>query len=343
MKVPILSIIIPMYNCGAFIEKTVNNLLSSNVDSDFFEIILIDDGSIDNTKFVCEQTFKNNSNVHYFYKSNGGIASSRNFGIAVAKGKYLFFHDHDDIFAKENFDKIIKILNSSQSNLLFFESCTITNNVEKPLCIVNEKYDNKQLSKDDIKSLFETLFFIQNKGNIINKVGQIWTLFIKRDFVIKHKIEFVIRCDYEDDFTFILECLLKDDCTISTHKINTYKWVIRRESESHCLKYDPNFMDRVSNYLSYLDEIIGNSKFSSLKKRCISNIEWRKTRDYLLLFGRGTNVDKSFSNFIGKCKKYHIRERMIQKTTFKKSKNQRLLCFFFKFKLYRLAFRAIIK
>lgn len=342
MSEPILSIIIPLYNSGKIIEKVVSNILSANIDVSLLEIILIDDGSLDNTKEVCKKIFTKHKNVHYYWKENGGLASSRNYGVTKAHGKYLFFHDHDDLLVAENLYKVLSILGLYNSDLLIFESATIVNGAVKPLCVINKKFDGAVLNEKQKESIFRCLLFIPNRLQITNKIGQIWSVLVKREYVLKHQMKFVIRCDYEDDYVFILECLLKQDCLISCHKTIIYNWIIYPQSQSHALKFNPGFMDKVEKYLLYLKDAISASKFSKYANQCLSNIRWRKTRDFLLTFGRGDNIDKSYENFIHICQKNDIRNIMISRTYFKKSRNQKALTFMFCMKMYKLCFKKIV-
>jgi glycosyltransferase involved in cell wall biosynthesis len=113
------SIIIPTYNR----EKVINRALNSVIEQDFWdwEIIVIDDGSSDNTKKVLEKYLSKYKNIKYFYKKNGGVGSARNYGIGKAIGDYCIFLDSDDILTK----RALSIINNqiekfSQHKIFFF-------------------------------------------------------------------------------------------------------------------------------------------------------------------------------------------------------------------------------
>lgn len=89
-----ISVIIPTYNCGAFIPQAIYSVLSQQSEGFTIEIIVVNDGSTDNTAKILEQ-FQHQ--IRYIYKNNGGVASARNAGIAHAKGDYLYFLDADDV------------------------------------------------------------------------------------------------------------------------------------------------------------------------------------------------------------------------------------------------------
>lgn len=92
---PKFSIIIPTYNRAKLIEKTINTILSQNLKD--FEIIIVDDGSTDNTNEIIENAYKNEPKVTYYKKENAERAAARNFGTQKAKGEYVLWFDSDDI------------------------------------------------------------------------------------------------------------------------------------------------------------------------------------------------------------------------------------------------------
>jgi len=97
-----ISIIIPTYNRTNIIQRTITSVLNQTEKS--FEIIIIDDGSDDDTGSVVENL--NDGRIQYFYKKNGGAANARNLGLSKVKGEYIAFLDSDD-FWPENYLEIM--------------------------------------------------------------------------------------------------------------------------------------------------------------------------------------------------------------------------------------------
>lgn len=91
---PLVSVIVPVYNAENLIDFCVKSLLSQTFND--FEIILVDDGSTDNSGLLCDQYQNIDSRVRVFHKDNGGVSSARNFGIQKSKGEYIVFVDSDD-------------------------------------------------------------------------------------------------------------------------------------------------------------------------------------------------------------------------------------------------------
>ncbi len=100
-----ISFIVPVYNNEKTIEKTLNSILNQNNKDIDFEIVVINDGSTDNSKNIIEK-YKSNENIRIFNKENEGIATTRNFGVDHAEGEYIIFVDGDDYVEKSLLDDI---------------------------------------------------------------------------------------------------------------------------------------------------------------------------------------------------------------------------------------------
>jgi glycosyltransferase involved in cell wall biosynthesis len=95
MKEPLVTVLIDTYNYGRFIEEAIESVLAQDFPLDEVEILVVDDGSTDDTSQRIE---KYRSRIHYFCKPNGGQASALNFGIAYAKGEIIALLDADDFW-----------------------------------------------------------------------------------------------------------------------------------------------------------------------------------------------------------------------------------------------------
>jgi glycosyltransferase involved in cell wall biosynthesis len=136
MKSPLLSIIIPVYDSeksiGAIIEKILKQPMKD------FELLLIDDGSKDNSLSILQQFAKGDSRIKVFHKPNGGASSARNFGLDRASGKFIEFIDADDNFDSAMIEKLTNKIVADKTDLVvcgmkFFE---IKGN--KPVFIENQ-------------------------------------------------------------------------------------------------------------------------------------------------------------------------------------------------------------
>ena len=93
-----ISVVIPTYNRGALIEKTVASVLNQDLPPEEVEVLIVDDGSTDDTWDVLQQLYGNQAQVRLFRLENGGVARARNFGLEQARGEFIAYLDHDDLW-----------------------------------------------------------------------------------------------------------------------------------------------------------------------------------------------------------------------------------------------------
>jgi len=110
---PKISIVIPAYNSEKFIDRTINSVLNQTYKD--WELLIIDDGSTDNTKSIIDKYSQSNPHIKYFYQENGGQGSARNLGVKVAAGNWVAFLDHDDIWLPKKLDIQVAELDKSKN------------------------------------------------------------------------------------------------------------------------------------------------------------------------------------------------------------------------------------
>lgn len=107
-----ISVIVPTYNRADSVMDAVNSILAQTIPVD--EIIVIDDGSTDNTEEVFSKSLEK---VRYFKKQNGGVSSARNFGLKAAKGDWIAFLDSDDQWARDKIERQTKLIAKTGANI----------------------------------------------------------------------------------------------------------------------------------------------------------------------------------------------------------------------------------
>ncbi len=141
---PIISIIIDTYNYGAYIENAINSALSQTLLEDLREIIVIDDGSIDDTS---ERVAAFGNKIVYHRKENGGQASAFNVGISFARGDYIAFLDADDYFYPTKLSKVLAIFKRDENIGIVFNKFDMVDEGGK---VINRNMP-KQLISGNIK------------------------------------------------------------------------------------------------------------------------------------------------------------------------------------------------
>lgn len=124
----IISVIIPTYNRAAFICKTVESVLKQTFTG--FELIVVDDGSTDNTEELLEK-FSKFPNFRYFFQPNKGRSIARNMGSSLAKGEWIMYLDSDDYLVEDALDKLYRLaLEAKESDMVFANFLYVSNNRE---------------------------------------------------------------------------------------------------------------------------------------------------------------------------------------------------------------------
>lgn len=114
----VLSIIVPVYNVEAYLQKCVDSLLNQDLPEADYEIILVDDGSKDNSGQLCDILAATNSNIRVIHQPNKGLGAARNTGIAAAYGTYVQFVDSDDYLCPNVLGGIVHQLENQALDIL---------------------------------------------------------------------------------------------------------------------------------------------------------------------------------------------------------------------------------
>lgn len=177
-----ISVIIPILNSGKFIEKAVDSVL---IQSEVDELIIVDDGSTDNSLSICNRLAKNNEKIKIFQhqdKKNHGRSASRNLGIKKAKGKFVAFLDADDYYLPNRFKLDLKILNNNAEcdgvynaiSAEFYRQSTNFEKIKLKLTTLSEKIEHCKLF-EKIGPIGHNGYFsgigLTVRRNIFDKVG----------------------------------------------------------------------------------------------------------------------------------------------------------------------------
>lgn len=104
-NLPLVSIVVPIYNCERYIKKCMDTILSQTYTN--IEVIVVDDGSTDKSGEVCDTMSTLDNRVKIIHKRNGGVSSARNYGLKQAQGQYICFIDSDDFIQKDYIETLV--------------------------------------------------------------------------------------------------------------------------------------------------------------------------------------------------------------------------------------------
>ena len=185
-----LSIIVPVFNVEGYLKRALDSILMQSSPINY-EIVLIDDGSSDNSGAICDEYQNNFSNVCVRHIENNGVSEARNLGISLSRGNYLFFMDPDDFVSDDFFEKIFPNLNDKW-DVLCFGYNEIKENKDTILSCRPHLYTHcGLLGKNEFRNEFIELFKTDMMYNV-------WSRIYNKSFILKHDIKFPSKPIGED-------------------------------------------------------------------------------------------------------------------------------------------------
>lgn len=202
------SIIIPLYNKGVKIRTAVDSVLSQKCESKF-EIVIIDDGSTDNSSAYATQ-YCADGRIFYYYKQNGGVSSARNYGVEKSKGRWIAFLDADDEMLPGTLRHIEEII-AKYPNTNFIASRQDSKYVSKGLLnrlVYRIKHDDKT----------NVPYFLYWSRLLFASPG---TMFINRS-IVDSGLRWDERLAYYEDMEYVLKAFSKGDIVFTDYKTMKY-------------------------------------------------------------------------------------------------------------------------
>jgi len=214
-NIPKISVIVPIYNKELFLKKSISSILEQTEKN--IEIILVDDGSTDNSSKICEEFAKKDSRVLYRRKENGGLTSARNHGRRYASGEYIAFVDPDDYIEKDAYEKMLAY--SKNADIVIGG---LVNEIgKKKIFRVMPKSMEGFYKDEDIhkKILPRFLVYGKNIGKDLLLAAMHIFLF-KKKFLDEQSIFSDENITYSEDWLFSLEAIFKAKTLVVLHNIH---------------------------------------------------------------------------------------------------------------------------
>lgn len=270
-----LSIIIPVYNSEKYIENLLKSLL--NQLDEKVEVHIIDDGSNDNTKRIIHNMIINKSNIYYTYQKNSGVAEARNTGLKLARGKYVYFCDSDDILLPNAINLILSKIETDNDIIFFAHNENISNKTIKYFEDIEKNYE---INEDMLNKCFYNSSFAM----------VLWDKVLKRSIITDNKIKFNLST--LEDYLFLYN-VFKNSENILFVPISIYMYYVRDESYSR--KYRSDYYSNLLKVYNYILQDLNNEKYiNNLNKWFSRNL--RNIKSVLI-------SDRSIT-FINKLKEY---------------------------------------
>lgn len=213
--------IIPVYNGESYIARCIDSILDNKLSD--YEIIIIDDGSIDQTSMICQKYTEKFDEIIYIKQLNKGVSAARNLGIATASKDYIFFVDADDYLTRIHRDRC-KLGNA---DIVIFDY--YLNDVNSTVSIFSK--DTNSISK---KSMLKKYLLT----DIFNSV---WGKAFRRKFIQDNNILFPVGMKMGEDAVFMGKCISNAE---KLHYVNNPFYVYLKNTDSVSSKAVTSFTDQ---------------------------------------------------------------------------------------------------
>ena len=259
------SIIMPVYNVEKYVEKAIRSVMNQTYKN--FELIVVNDGTKDNSMDIIKKLQKEDKRIKIFNKDNGGLSSARNFGLKYATGEYVCFVDSDD-YVYANYLEVLynEILNKESDLIIFGYNVDVVDSNE----IILKEFDileNYQEFNKKNKLYFEN----------VSMIGYAWNKCFKRSIIEENNLTYEEGTSYIEDIIFNCDFIKK--CTniiiipnIIYHYVQRERETLGRKSYNNMLELDLRYSEKLKQILLLLnnsrrkvDKTIYNTLFERIK------------------------------------------------------------------------------
>lgn len=280
----LLSIIIPCYNSGRFIAKTLDMLINQGLQS--CEVIVVNDGSTDKTAEIVSEYTRNYSNIHLVNKCNEGVSVARNTGINVANGEYIYFLDSDDTLSPGTLTFFKETIGANLDTEMFAFGYKSYRDGKLLKKYIYKKFDKRDFSAEEIQKAF------LSKSICINICSSLY----KKSFLIGNKLHFTPGIHIGEDIEFILKSLSAVS-TIHYEARGCFIYQIRNDSAMQGYK---KYSQAQFNSFLLNCKVINEIRYPQIKEECdffllnsyLSNLVY-----YLLSDFKDNEVSEKFISF----------------------------------------------
>lgn len=267
---PVISIILPLYNASKYIYETLKSIQNQTFED--FEVIIIDDGSFDGSKEICQKFIKSDDRFHLYSKKNAGISNTRNFAIKLARGTYIAFCDHDDLMDSLLLEELYRLCEANNADVSYanynIEYVDKNNN-----CVKKEaKIGTNTYTKDEI---------IRQFPYVRKNLQSVWNGLYKKKLLINNNIYFDETMRFGgEDITFNYRLIQFADKISTTEKILYYHF--KRSGQSTSTILNRNRINAILKFSKIQQGIIENLIHDYKWMEIVKDCEWMANLSLIL-------------------------------------------------------------
>ena len=260
-----ISIVVPVYNSSNTLKRCVRSILNQTYSN--IEIILVDDGSKDNSIEICRELQNKDSRIIVVSGPNEGVSIARNKGIEIASGEYIAFVDSDDYIKSDMYEKLIEIAERRKVSLVFCNYEEIKKNGDsRPIDQLSQVSKRNDYANNI--DIIEHMLQISDT----NIFGVCWRTLIDVNLLKQNSIRFTPGITMAEDLKFILECL---GATLKSGICNEYLYcfdVTGLSTTSKFMKTQDQDMDTINMWIrDFVRKLSTSRDFKVYSSICMAN------------------------------------------------------------------------
>lgn len=285
-----ISIIIPVYNLSKYLEKSLDSIIKQTI-FEKLEIIIINDGSTDNSREICQKYVNKYHNFILMDKENGGVSSARNLGINNAHSKYICFFDGDDTLAENCYERLLNMIENNNADIAITDFAVVHDDeiVIKKRNNLKKIYTNKEeIIKD----------FLSGKNIGINIFDKIY----KKSII--EKVKFIEGKAIGEDMYFNYEVLKNvNTLYVDTTEIGYYYY--KHQGSAMNSNFSKKYFDTLQLSEMICEDLNENKKLKDYAEAHKIH-ETCKFLEYMILNNAGEEYKEIFSKYLKQIHKYNI-------------------------------------
>lgn len=286
-----ISIIVPVYNVEKYIRRCIDSLIAQTFKS--IEILLIDDGSTDNSGTICDEYALIDDRIKVIHKANGGVSSARNVGLDNVRGRFIMFCDPDDYVAMTWCERMYGMISQDD---IFFCSCGFNRVSAEDNSILDTSTPTYSLDTSSA-TLGDSLLFIYESGLF----RPVWNNAFRAQIIYDNSLRFRKDLSRNEDTVFVLEYLLQIQEKVGFINEALYNYSVGIKA-SLTQKTPHNFWESELLWLRKLQQLmcLNNIEYCAYRKRFCSHIIYAaisamqsaitSSPDRKTMFKRGTEI-----------------------------------------------------
>ena len=277
----IVSIIIPVYNVQEYVDRCISSILNQTYSS--IEVILIDDGSTDESYEKCKAWAKKDKRILLLHQSNKGVSTARNLGISRATGHYITFVDSDDAMEKDAIETYVKIMEQNSGQLLFTEYRTNNGTITGEDCSNEEKEIDREKAIE---------YLIHPRGFH----GAVWSKLFLKSIIIDNGLSFESDIRFCEDLLFTYEYL---KCIEKVYYAPIKKYIYSVREGSTMRQSVSSLEDKRLDIVLVFNRIVEAGKGTAYYRRAVSRLVYQSCKiipSFVQFQGGETEIKKLRDN-----------------------------------------------